>query len=62
MYINFDEYPRYSGRVFGIFEKYVNEDIKCEHGGLHPITARKGKYIPVNVYISMKYELKIFSV
>ena len=22
----------------------------CEHVGLHTITARKGKYIPVNVY------------
>ena len=26
----------------------------CEHGGLHTMTARKGKYIPGNTYISMK--------
>ena len=31
-----------------------NKQNLCEHGGLHPMTARKGKYIPVNVYISMK--------
>ena len=27
----------------------------CEHGFLHPMTALKGKYIPDNVYTSMKY-------
>ena len=32
MYIDFDEYPRYSGKTSEIFEKYVNENIKCEHG------------------------------
>ena len=32
MYIDFDEYPHYSGRNSEIFEKYVNENIKCEHG------------------------------
>ena len=32
MYIDFDEYPRYSGRNSDFFEKYVNENIKCEHG------------------------------
>ena len=32
MYIDFDEYPHYSGRNSAIFEKYVNENIKCEHG------------------------------
>ena len=26
----------------------------CEHDGLHAVTAQKGKYFPVNVYISMK--------
>ena len=31
-----------------------NRQNLCEHGGLHPMTARRGKYIPVNVYISMK--------
>ena len=31
-----------------------NRQNLCEHGGLHPITAQKGKYIPGNVYISMK--------
>ena len=32
MYIDFDEYQHYSGRNSAIFEKHVNEDIKCEHG------------------------------
>ena len=32
MFIDFDEYPHYSGRESIIFEKDVNEDIKCEHG------------------------------
>ena len=32
MYIYFDEYPCYSGRNSGISEKYVNENIKCNHG------------------------------
>ena len=31
-----------------------NKQKLCEHGGLHPMTLQKGKYIPVNVYISMK--------
>ena len=31
MFIDFDEYPHYSGRESTIFEKHVNEDIKCEH-------------------------------
>ena len=26
----------------------------CEHGVLHPMTSREGKYIPGNVYISLK--------
>ena len=32
MFIDFNEYPRYVGRKSAIFEKHVNEDIKCEHG------------------------------
>ena len=32
MYIDFDEYPSYRGRNSEIVEKYVNENIKCEHG------------------------------
>ena len=32
MFIDFDQYPHYSGRESIIFEKYVNEDIKCEDG------------------------------
>ena len=32
MYIDFDEYPPYSGRIYEIFEKNVNDNIKCEHG------------------------------
>ena len=35
-----------------------NKQSLCEHGGLNPMTARKGKYIPVNVYTSMKDTLK----
>ena len=31
-----------------------NKQHLCEHGGLHPMTAWKGKYIPDNVYTSMK--------
>ena len=31
-----------------------NRQNLCEHGGLHPMKARKGKYIPDNVYTSMK--------
>ena len=30
MYIDFDEYPRYSGRNSKFFEKYVNENIKYD--------------------------------
>ena len=32
MYIYFDEYPPYSGRISEIFEKNVNENIQCDHG------------------------------
>ena len=32
MCIDFYEYPRYSGRNSVSFEKYVNENIKCDHG------------------------------
>ena len=32
MYIDFDEYPPYSGRISEIFEKNVNENIQCVHG------------------------------
>ena len=32
-----------------------NKQRLCEHSGLHPMTARKGKYIPDNVYTSTKY-------
>ena len=31
MYIDFDEYPPYSGRISEIFEKNVNENILCIH-------------------------------
>ena len=36
IYIDFDEYPRYSGRNSEIFGNYVNENIKCEHGYAYP--------------------------
>ena len=32
MYIYFEEYENCSCRNSAIFEKHVNEDIKCEHG------------------------------
>ena len=32
MYIDFDEYPHYSGRTSEIFEKTFNENIQCDHG------------------------------
>ena len=35
-----------------------NKQNLCKNGGLHPMTARKGKYIPVNVYIYMKDTFK----
>ena len=31
-----------------------NKQNLCEHGGLHPMIARKGEYIPDKVYNSMK--------
>ena len=31
MYIDFDEYPRYSGRIYEDL-KNVNENIQCDHG------------------------------
>ena len=32
MYIDFDEYPPYSGKNSENFEKNVNENIQCVHG------------------------------
>ena len=32
IYIDFDEYPRYSGRTSAIFETTINESIQCDHG------------------------------
>ena len=34
-----------------------NRKSLCERGGLHPMIARKGKYIPGKVYNSMKETL-----
>ena len=31
-----------------------NKQYLCEHGFLHPMAARKSKYIPYNVYTSME--------
>ena len=31
-----------------------NRQKLCKHGGLHTMIARKGKYIPVKVYNTMK--------
>ena len=38
-----------------------NKQHLCEHGFLHTMTARKGKYIPDNVYTSMEDTLKKFA-
>ena len=35
-----------------------NKQYLWEHGGLHPMTARKGIYMPVDIYISMKDTFK----
>ena len=35
-----------------------NKQCLCENGGLHPMIARKGKYIPENVYNNMKKIIK----
>ena len=32
MYIDFDEYPPYSGTIFEIFKTNVNSNIQCDHG------------------------------
>ena len=39
-----------------------NKQHLCEHGGLQPITIRKGKYVPDNVYTSMRDKLKKIAV
>ena len=31
MYIDFDEYPPYSGRIYDFFD-FFNENMKCIHG------------------------------
>ena len=31
-----------------------NKQLLCDHGGLHQLISRKGKYIPGNVYNNMK--------
>ena len=31
MYLDFYEYPPYSGRIYALFEKNVNENIQCDH-------------------------------
>ena len=32
IYIDFDDYPCYSGRTFVITEKTFNESIQCDYG------------------------------
>ena len=39
-----------------------NKKYLCEHGGLHPIIERKGKYIPGNVYNCMENIHKIWNI
>ena len=55
MFIDFDEYPHYSGRESTIFEKHVNEDIKYEHG--HAYSAGQSticKWVIENTWERMK--------
>ena len=35
MYVDFDEYPGYSGRISAIIETNVNENIPCDHGSAY---------------------------
>ena len=35
MYIDFDEYPCYSGKTSAIFERNVNESIQCDHSSAY---------------------------
>ena len=41
MYINFYEYPTYSGRISKNFEKNVNENIQCVHGYAYSLSKQK---------------------
>ena len=36
MYVDFYEYPTYSGKTYEIFEKNVNENIQCVHCYAYP--------------------------
>ena len=47
MYIDFDEYPHYSGRNSDFFENYVNDNIKYEHGYAYS-SGKRNMYTWVN--------------
>ena len=42
MYIDFDEYPPFSGRIYEIFENNGSEKIQCVHG--YAYSSGKQKY------------------
>ena len=41
MYIYFDDYPPYSGRISEIFEANVNANIQCDHGYAYSSSKKK---------------------
>ena len=41
MYIDFGEYPPYSGRIYENFEKYINENSQCVHGYAYSLGKHK---------------------
>ena len=41
MYIDFDEYPPYIGRIYENFETNVNENIQYDHGYDHSSSKQK---------------------
>ena len=41
MYIDFDEYPPYSGRIPENVETYVNDNIQCDHGYTYSSSKQK---------------------
>ena len=42
MYIDFDEYPPYSGRISEIFEKNINDNTQCDNG--YAFSSREHKH------------------
>ena len=44
MYIDFDEYPPYSGAIQDFLEANIDAHIQCDHG--FPYSTAKGKMLP----------------